>query len=38
MRETVICENIFVSSNETERAKIFNAIWQQIVNLIERTK
>lgn len=38
MKETIICENIFVSSSETERTKAFNDIWQEIVNLIENSK
>lgn len=32
--DTVICENIFVSANETERSQTFNDIWQTVVNLM----
>ena len=32
--DTVICENIFVSVNETERSQSFNEIWQTVVNLM----
>lgn len=32
--DTVICENIFVSANETEKCQAFNDIWQVVVNLM----
>ena len=32
--DTVICENIFVSVNATERNQSFNEIWQTVVNLM----
>lgn len=32
--DTIVCKNIFLSSNEAEREKAFNEIWQKIVNLI----
>ena len=32
--DTVICENIFVSENETEKCQAFNDIWQVVVNLM----
>ena len=32
--DTVICENIFVSENETERSQSFNDVWQSVVNLM----
>ena len=32
--DTVICENIFASVNETERSQSFNDIWQVVVNLM----
>ncbi len=32
--DTIICKNIFLSSNEAEREQSFNEVWQQIVNLI----
>lgn len=36
--DTIICKNIFVSSNETEKKEKFNEVWQLIVNLIENNK
>lgn len=32
--ENIICENIFVSADETERCQAFNEVWQMIVNLM----
>lgn len=32
--DTIICENVFVSANETERNQAFNEVWQVIVNLM----
>lgn len=32
--DTIVCKNIFLSTNETEREQSFNEIWQKIVNLI----
>ena len=32
--DTIICKNIFVSANETERSKAFNNVWQVVVNLM----
>lgn len=32
--DTIICKNIFVSSNETKRSQSFNEVWLKIVNLI----
>ena len=32
--DTVICENIFVSTNEAERSQSFNDICQTVVNLM----
>jgi len=32
--DTIICENIFVSANETERIQAFNEVWQVVVNLM----
>lgn len=32
--DTIVCENIFVSVNETERSQAFNNVWQVVVNLM----
>ncbi len=32
--EKIICENIFVSIDETEKRKSFNKIWQFVVNMM----
>ncbi len=32
--DTIVCENIFLSSNEAEREQAFNEVWQRIVNLM----
>lgn len=32
--DTIICKNIFLSTNETERNQAFNEVWQRIINLI----
>lgn len=32
--DTIICENVFVSKNETERSQAFNEVWQLIVKLM----
>lgn len=31
---TIVCENVFVSANETERMQAFNEVWQVVVNLM----
>lgn len=36
--DTIVCNNIFISDDETERSQAFNDIWQKIVNLIENNK
>ena len=32
--DTIVCKNIFLSKEETERKQAFNEVWQKIVNLI----
>ncbi len=32
--DTIVCENVFVSANETERSQAFNKVWQVVVNMI----
>ncbi len=32
--DTIVCENVFVSDNETERMQAFNEVWQVVVNLM----
>lgn len=32
--DTIVCKNIFLSSNEAEREQTLNEVWQRIVNLI----
>lgn len=32
--ETIVCKNIYLSNEETEREQAFNEVWQRIVNLI----
>ena len=32
--ETIVCKNIFLSNEETEREQAFNEVWQRIVSLI----
>ena len=32
--DTIICKNVFVSTNETERMQAFNEVWQVVVNLM----
>ncbi len=32
--DTIVCKNIFLSNEETEREQAFNEVWQRIVNLI----
>lgn len=32
--DTIICENVFVSTNETDRKQAFNNVWQVVVNLM----
>lgn len=32
--DTIVCENVFVSTNETEKSQAFNEVWQMVVNMI----
>ena len=32
--ETIVCDNVFVSVNETDRKQAFNKTWQLVVNLM----
>ncbi len=32
--DTIVCKNIFLSNEETEREQAFNEVWQRIVSLI----
>ena len=32
--DTIVCENIFVSENETDRSQAFNEVWQSVVKLM----
>ncbi len=32
--DIIVCENVFVSTNETERSQAFNEVWQVVVNMI----
>lgn len=32
--DIIVCENVFVSTSETERMEVFNEIWQVVVSLM----
>ncbi len=32
--DSIVCENVFVSANETEKSQAFNEVWQMVVNMI----
>ena len=32
--DSIVCENVFVSANETEKSQAFNEVWKMVVNMI----